>query len=83
MAIFVDRPGRATAVKDLHFPAKIVGRNCEHQRDRCHDHHSAQHSNQKYSFHFQLPHSFILLSFTMARAVDFAVPLTSYIVLPL
>src|SRR5881397_4344076 len=23
-------PGRATAVKDLHFPAKIVGRNCEY-----------------------------------------------------
>jgi len=83
MPIFVESPSCATAFPDLHSPVMIVGRNCEYQRNRGRDHHSAQHSNQKYSFHSQLPHSFILLSFTVARAVDFAVPLPSYTVLPL
>ncbi|SRR6266496_2856433 len=61
MAIFVGGPSCATAVPDLHSPMIVVGRNCKHIRDRGRDHHAAQHSNQKYSFHFQSPHSFILL----------------------
>ena len=61
MAIFVDSPSCTTAVPDLHSPVIVVGRNCEYIRDRGRNHHSAQHSNQKYSFHSQSPHSFILL----------------------
>src|SRR5207249_4403049 len=83
MATLIHGPGCATAVPDLHLPVIVVCRNCEYIRDRGGDHHSAQRSNQKYSFHFQLPHSFILLSFAMARAVDFAVPLRSYTLVPL
>ena len=47
MAIFVDRPRCTAAIEDLHSPVKVIGRNCEHQRDRSHDHYSAQHSHQK------------------------------------
>jgi hypothetical protein len=52
MPIFVEGPSCATAFPDLHSPMIAVGRNCEAKRDRCRNHHSAQHSNQKYASHF-------------------------------
>lgn len=47
MSILVDSPGCATTIKDLHSPVEVVGRNCKHNSDSGHDHHSAQHSNEK------------------------------------
>jgi len=59
MAILIHGPGCATAIPDLHSPVIVVGRDCEHIRDRGRDHHSAQRSNQKYSFHFSCAHRFL------------------------
>jgi hypothetical protein len=52
MAIFIERPSCTTAFPDLHSPVIAVGRYCEHKRDRCRNHYSAQRSNQKYASHF-------------------------------
>jgi hypothetical protein len=51
-AIFVESPSRAAAFPDLRSPVVAVGRNCEHKCYCCRNHHSAQHSNQKYTSHF-------------------------------
>ena len=45
--ILVKGQSRATAAPDLHLPVIIVGRNCEHKRERGCEHHAAQHSTQK------------------------------------
>ena len=52
MAILVVSPSCATAFPNLHSPVIAVGRNCKNKRNRCRNHHSAQHSNQKYASHF-------------------------------
>jgi hypothetical protein len=52
VSTFVEGPSCATAFPDFHSPVIAVGRNCEHKRDRCRNHHSAEHSNQKYASHF-------------------------------
>src|SRR4029077_14847640 len=80
-----DSPGGATAFVNFHSPVVAVSRNCEHIRNCGHDHHSAQHSNQKnphhlsshetpFCFLFKTVRSIILF---MARLGDFPVPLTS------
>jgi hypothetical protein len=51
VAIFVERPSSATAFPDLHSPVIAVSRDCEHKCDCCRNHHSAQHSDQKYASH--------------------------------
>ncbi len=47
MAVLIHSPGCAAAFPDLHSPVSAVGGNCEYNRDRGCDHHSAQHSNEK------------------------------------
>jgi hypothetical protein len=47
MASSVNSPSCATAFVNLHSPVIAVGRNCEHNRYRGRDHHTAQHSNEK------------------------------------
>jgi hypothetical protein len=51
VAILVECPCCPTASPDFHSPVIAVGRNCEHKRDCCRNHHSEQHSNQKYASH--------------------------------
>jgi hypothetical protein len=52
VAVFIEGPSSAAAFPDLHSPVIAVGRYCEHKRDRCRNHYSAQRSNQKYASHF-------------------------------
>jgi hypothetical protein len=54
MAILVDRPSCAAAFPNLPSPVIAVGGNRKHKRDRGRHHHSAQHSDKKYAYHF--PH---------------------------
>jgi hypothetical protein len=90
-AFHIHGKGSATAIPDLHLPVIIVGRNCERIRERRRDHYAAQHSNQKQAYHFSFHETPFCFLFTtlrsiilfMARAVDFAVPLASYALLPL
>src|SRR5206468_8390269 len=81
----------AAAFPNFHSPVVAVSRNCECISDRGRHHHSEQRSNQKYAHHFSIhetPFCFLFktvrsIILFMARAVDFALPLGSYTVLPL
>jgi len=52
MTIFIEVPGSAATVHDLHAPMIIGARDCERKRnDRRHDH-AAKHSTKKRESHF-------------------------------